>query len=150
VVLREISLFKFSHLTKNKGGFCFRFSSISRCLLIQPLKTTYLLKHIYMFYRKGVTERMNFDYSGCGWLMNFKYLFLFDRPSYTLNTPSGSSKLKLLNRIFGFQFKTSSKCSIGKWKIAIDSKRKDDQTAVSYAVKQPIYILFNPWNSGML
>jgi hypothetical protein len=79
VVLREISLFKFSHLTKNKGGFSFRFSSISRCLLIQPLKTTYLLKHIYMFYRKSVTERMNFDHFGFGWLMNFKdLLFLID------------------------------------------------------------------------
>ncbi|XP_035710698.1 annulin isoform X2 [Folsomia candida] len=45
------------------------------------------------------------------------------------------------------QFKTSATCSVGKWKLAIDTKRRDDQTAVSYSLDNPIYILFNPWNA---
>ncbi|CAG7674590.1 unnamed protein product [Allacma fusca] len=47
------------------------------------------------------------------------------------------------------QVKTSSKCPVGKWKVAIDSKLKSSQsTAVSYKLPTPIYVLFNPWNSA--
>lgn len=46
------------------------------------------------------------------------------------------------------QFTTSSTCSVGKWRLAIDTKRRDDQTAVSFSLEDPIYVLFNPWNAG--
>ncbi|CAG7674586.1 unnamed protein product [Allacma fusca] len=45
------------------------------------------------------------------------------------------------------QIKTSSRCSVGKWKIAVDTKLKSSQSAVSYTLPKPIYVLFNPWNS---
>ncbi|XP_003395644.1 annulin isoform X1 [Bombus terrestris] len=34
---------------------------------------------------------------------------------------------------------------IGKWRIDIDTKNKNLDGAVSYTVKQPFYLIFNPW-----
>lgn len=37
---------------------------------------------------------------------------------------------------------------IGKWRIDIDTKNKNLDGAVSYTVKQPFYLIFNPWCRG--
>lgn len=34
---------------------------------------------------------------------------------------------------------------IGKWKMDIDTKRRDSEGAVSFTVENPFYLIFNPW-----
>ncbi|XP_076166822.1 transglutaminase isoform X2 [Ptiloglossa arizonensis] len=37
---------------------------------------------------------------------------------------------------------------IGKWKMEIDTKNKNLDGAISYAMKNPFYVIFNPWCEG--
>ncbi|XP_043510721.1 annulin isoform X2 [Frieseomelitta varia] len=40
---------------------------------------------------------------------------------------------------------TAPDAIIGKWKMDIDTKNKNLDGAVSYTMKQPFYLIFNPW-----
>ncbi|XP_076234245.1 transglutaminase isoform X2 [Calliopsis andreniformis] len=40
---------------------------------------------------------------------------------------------------------TSPNAIIGKWKMDIDTKNRNLDGAVSYTLKQPFYLIFNPW-----
>ncbi|XP_043275141.1 annulin isoform X2 [Venturia canescens] len=43
------------------------------------------------------------------------------------------------------KIKSPGNALVGKWKIEIDSKRKNSEGAVSFAVEEAFYIIFNPW-----
>lgn len=43
---------------------------------------------------------------------------------------------------------TAPDAIIGKWKMDIDTKNKNLDGAVSYTMKQPFYLIFNPWCRG--
>lgn len=43
---------------------------------------------------------------------------------------------------------TAPNAIIGKWKIDIDTKNKNLDAAITCTIKQPFYLIFNPWCKG--
>lgn len=59
-------------------------------------------------------------------------------------------KVKFLkNKILSkYKVTPSADAIIGKWKMDIDTKRRDSEGAVSFTVDNPFYVIFNPWCRG--
>lgn len=48
-----------------------------------------------------------------------------------------------------FQIVPDPNAIIGKWKMDIDTKNRNLDGAVSYTMKHPFYVIFNPWCEGI-